>query len=455
MRLGAKLLIGATLLALALSIVPGARADIDPLAVPTGRLVVTLPVDGVRQLFTVEADGSDRVQLTSGPDIAYNPAWSPGGSRIAFARSGAIWTVPATGGEPTQVVAPPADGGSYGPSWSPDGSSIAFVRYGGAPSYTSDIYIVNADGSGLRELRPGSIEREWAPKWSPSGFVGFNARRRHSEIWLADPSGQSSAPLVRRAGDEHAGGLSWRPDGRLSYEIVTYRQGGEYGSQTFEERATWTADAGGTRPTPWLLGPADAGGSWSPDSKCFAYSYGRDSTIDDESNPPAPRVRIHCGGLEAEIDDAQEPDWKPGPPPVTDSSIVQRVVAGGNGITTWSGLLVPGDRYEIVARGTYSYGLADGLADAECSNGASADPVFVAPRFAWQDIGGDPLDLYVGGHQHDDWIPDSPDGAGCSLTHVYRLPFTAASADPISFQVRDVETSDNYGALTIELRRLG
>jgi Tol biopolymer transport system component len=41
---------------------------------------------GEAQVFTCKADGSDLRQLTNGPGFAYNPKWSPDGSRLIFYR---------------------------------------------------------------------------------------------------------------------------------------------------------------------------------------------------------------------------------------------------------------------------------------------------------------------------------------------------------------------------------
>ena len=111
----------------------------------------------------MEADGSGVVPVYSGPGIALNPAWSPC-TQIAFSAL--------AGGRPGQVPSRPyliyvmdADGsnvravtdgtdGDLLPSWSPDCSKIAFTRYFFHPDgpIGADIWIVNADGSGLRKL---------------------------------------------------------------------------------------------------------------------------------------------------------------------------------------------------------------------------------------------------------------------------------------------------------------
>ena len=60
-----------------------------------------------------------------------------------------------------------------GPSWSPDGNSLAFSRYspggpGDEDDEPNDIYVMNADGSGERNLTNSPAD-ENSPAWAPSG----------------------------------------------------------------------------------------------------------------------------------------------------------------------------------------------------------------------------------------------------------------------------------------------
>jgi dipeptidyl aminopeptidase/acylaminoacyl peptidase len=94
--------------------------------------------DRPQHLFVVPADGSaEPTQLTFGDYEDTKPAWSPDGSRVAFASArhddwditpiSDIYMVSADGGEPEVLTA--SDGGCGSPSWSPDGSRIAFMYY--------------------------------------------------------------------------------------------------------------------------------------------------------------------------------------------------------------------------------------------------------------------------------------------------------------------------------------
>ena len=122
-----------------------------------------------QQIYLMDADGSGQQRLAAGT----TPSWSPDGQAILFQRSpfpySELFVMNADGsGLRTLGVA------AYGASWSPDGRQIAFAAGAVASGTYSlnqptgpDIYVMNADGSGLRRLthRPGE---EGSPVWSPA-----------------------------------------------------------------------------------------------------------------------------------------------------------------------------------------------------------------------------------------------------------------------------------------------
>jgi len=141
-------------------------ADEEPSWSPDGRTIVfsrsrflsTSPdpvaSEDRRDLYLVPADGGEPSLLLGGPTDDFSPAWSPDGSAIAFTRmakelSPQIWLVRPDGSEPHRLTSFPQ--GAWRPAWSPDGSMLAFDDAG------SRIYLIDADGSGLRSLDlPGS-----------------------------------------------------------------------------------------------------------------------------------------------------------------------------------------------------------------------------------------------------------------------------------------------------------
>ena len=140
-------------------------------------------------LFLMRADGSEQVFLTRGSSAT----WSPDGRFIAFHRSASGTGQPikidpgsATvdsdifvariedlkkGLAPTNITNS-ADWIDDDPDWSPDGRRIAFTRHAVTDSQhnsiTAEIYVMNADGTGLTRLTTNA-EEERSPAWSPDG----------------------------------------------------------------------------------------------------------------------------------------------------------------------------------------------------------------------------------------------------------------------------------------------
>ena len=170
-------------------------------------------------LYVASADGTLRTLLrgteTAG---AVAPAWSPDGSLIAYALGGQIYVVTPDGEAPR----PLSDG--VGPlAWSPDGTKIAFTLEGG-------IDVVNVDGSGLTRIGDGY---EFA--WSPDGTrIAYHVERQEGadtfaeELWVVSPDGSdptSVLPLGCCPSGIVDETLTWSPNGnRLAF--VDYGSGG-------------------------------------------------------------------------------------------------------------------------------------------------------------------------------------------------------------------------------------
>ena len=119
------------------------------------------------ELWRSKADGSEALQLTFPPLIAYGPSWSPDGKRIAFCgqKAGTVfqpYVVSADGS--TQQLRPEAPDGND-PTWSPDGNSLLL-----GPKFRAsnpNLQILDLNSHHLTVV-PGSEGLE-GPRWSPDG----------------------------------------------------------------------------------------------------------------------------------------------------------------------------------------------------------------------------------------------------------------------------------------------
>ena len=157
--------------------------------------------------------GDEPVGLTDlGSD--QNPAWSPDGSQIAFdsGRDGDrdIYVMNADGSD-VRNLTDESSRNDWRPAWSPDGKRIAFVS-----DSDHDIYVMNADGSNITQLTDSG--RNTYPAWSPNGRkIAFESSRgRTSDIYVMDADGSNQVNLTynRTSTNYSEQHPSWTPDGR-------------------------------------------------------------------------------------------------------------------------------------------------------------------------------------------------------------------------------------------------
>jgi Tol biopolymer transport system component len=146
-----------------------------------------------------------------GPSSTAGPAAVQPASKIAFIsnRTGTynVYVVHADGGGLRQLTRF-RSGDLARPALSPDGKSVVFDRSKTADG-DSDIWIVRSDGHGLRDLTPGPSD-DTAPSWSPDGTKVLFASDRGGayDIFLMKASGTGIVQLSDRGRSDVAPAFS-------------------------------------------------------------------------------------------------------------------------------------------------------------------------------------------------------------------------------------------------------
>ncbi|HBB88300.1 MAG TPA: hypothetical protein DC047_11850 [Blastocatellia bacterium] len=225
--------------------------------------------DGAADIFVMNADGSNRVNLTNSPESEEQPAWSPDGTKLAFLsdRNGGvqIFTMNADGTNVVQISDNSMD--HYTPTWSPDGNRILFegdndlfianadgtnlIRLSNTPGFEAntdwspdgskilltsnrdnlasgangyELYVMNADGTNIVRLTNNTVLDNWG-RWSPDGTkIIFHSRRNGdpAEIFIMNADGSNPVNLSNNLAQDTLPSLS--PDG-TQVAFTTNRDG--------------------------------------------------------------------------------------------------------------------------------------------------------------------------------------------------------------------------------------
>lgn len=157
-----------------------------------------------------------------------SPRWSPDGTQIVFVCScdgdSDIYVVKADGTGLRQLTDAP--GIDVSPRWSPDGTRIVFesrrdTNYDieGFETWrdsNSNVYVMNADGSCQRRLTDNP-ESDQSPVWSTDGSqIAFHSYRDgNSDIYVVNSDGTNERRLTHYEG--YDGATEWAPNPQLAF----------------------------------------------------------------------------------------------------------------------------------------------------------------------------------------------------------------------------------------------
>ncbi|HEX4846364.1 MAG TPA: hypothetical protein VFV26_09105, partial [Geothrix sp.] len=255
---------------------------------------------GVKELFQIDRDGANLIQLTRHGSLTLAPSVAADG-RLAYVtyKGGApeIWGQRRRDGAHEKLFPLSGSGGMVStPIWSPDGRRLAFVQ--GDRRGNSDIMILDLETGRARRLTDGSgINTE--PTWNPNGTqIAFTSDREGGpQVFLMQDDGSN---LRRLTGEgQYNASPAWSPNGAMiayvsrfegKFDLFIYKLG--------EGKAYQITTGVSTSESP----------AWSPDERRLVFTSNRFGTAQLFTTDLSGRQVVRM----SELPGCQSPKWTRG-----------------------------------------------------------------------------------------------------------------------------------------------
>lgn len=210
------------------------------------------------EIYVADFDGYNAQEVTRDNSLVAAPCWVPGKFALYYTSyklgNPDIFYQDLSTGERRTVAH--FSGLNTSAAVSPDGSKLAMIL---SKSGSPDVYVCNADGSGLKQLT-ATREDESSPCWSPDGqWVCFATKIRERRVLAKVPAAGGSLQVIRTAGVANPTEPDWSPDGKWI----------AFTSQMRDFNICVVPSEGGAV-TVLVVGQDP---SWSPNSRTLVYSH--------------------------------------------------------------------------------------------------------------------------------------------------------------------------------------
>lgn len=200
-----------------------AAFDLCPAVSADGRRLATCRNEGAGyEIWTMDLDGTHPRQLTGLGGAALFPDWNPQGNRIVFQWAPSpddnpgLYVVHAQSGRVTPLLVEPGFALSF-PVYSPDGRNVLYLKQqfdsNGDPSY-GQLWTLDVKSGRTTQLTSDEALKDQLPDWSPDGRrIVYNAiTDGDDDIWIMNADGTGQKNLTAEAGATEVA-PAFSPDG--------------------------------------------------------------------------------------------------------------------------------------------------------------------------------------------------------------------------------------------------
>lgn len=219
------------------------------------------------ELFVINSDGSEKIQLTTTVEKEFNQVWHPDGKRIVYLSnaSGDVQAWMMNGDGTGKVQISDIDGGINSLAFSPSGDRVLFTKDVQIDETTQDIYpdLPKADGRIITDL----MYRHW-DTWEDGAYshifyATFDGSRISDPVDIM-PGEPYDTPLMPFGGMEE---INWRPDGKAIAYTCKKLKGKAYTLSTNSDIYLFDLETGKTKNLTEGMPGYDKAPLFSPDGK--------------------------------------------------------------------------------------------------------------------------------------------------------------------------------------------
>lgn len=251
------------------------------------RIAFVATRSGHKEVYTVDADGSNIVQQTNDGRLSVSPRISADGRHLAYTgyQSGYadVYEIDFGSGSRRRIMKYP--GTNSGAAYSPDGGRFAVTL---SKDGNPELYVTDSGGGSPRRLTTTSGV-ESSPTWSPDGREIIYSSDSGGSPMLYRISSSGGSPAQIRTGHSYNTEPNWSPDGRkVAFNV---RSGGSFTVAIIE------FPSGQVR----LLGEGQSP-AWGPDSRHLVYGQGGSLVMLDV-------VTLQRSTIASNLGRISEPSW--------------------------------------------------------------------------------------------------------------------------------------------------